>query len=128
MGAWRFSYETGIMTCSKCGYSEFIGPIPDREPTHDCKEIDFETCINRGSVAGYEECKPCSEKSGMTVRIKVFECSVHGHCTIDPIFSGIRSCKPCCKDFKYNDKTVETNYNELPISKQEQVMKQLESQ
>lgn len=53
-------------------------------------------CVYRGKQIGFAHCPSCRG----SVRLKVFECDVHGACTVGRSVPGIRCCSEC-DDYAY---------------------------
>ena len=116
MWAWKWNADKKEARCLICmsviKLEEFTTPdIP-----HECIKADRENCLNRGKIIETRFCEECSKKSGLKIKIKIFSCTVFGHCTIErTALSGVMSCKPTCNEFVPNIPGNKPTQTRLPI-------------
>lgn len=90
-------------------YAKAIRVVEDAEPPFlEMEDEDFEAirnefttavlpkfinppCAHRGGHVGESLCRTCSG----SVRVKVFECAVHGRCTVQKPVNGAATCTGC---------------------------------
>lgn len=82
--------EKPELECVRCGHRRYTNTPPEK-CARECSNPHSDPCAHLGDKIGTEPCESCRG----TVRIKVFECALHGKATLGKKLDKIACCANC---------------------------------